>query len=291
MIRPLLHRAPRRLAALLALATLSPAAFALMGGHADADGAFAAVVAIGTAATGRCTASRIGQRALLTAAHCVTNPATGAPLYGPDRPLLLDAGCDGRALPAGVREVLPAPGWRAGMDRLLAYRADRLAAQRAASGAPDAALPASRLRAGVQFSARFPDIALVLLAEPPAGIPTLPLALETPAPGGRVTLVGCGCTGLTGAAPGSTPAGRRWGESRVLRVDSPNLYTQAAQMGAGAPSLCPGDSGGPVLEGGRIVAVHGVVWGLNARQGARSNMAAHLKSVGDWDGWTRAMEP
>jgi S1-C subfamily serine protease len=78
---------------------------------------------------------------------------------------------------------------------------------------------------------------------------------------------------------------RRSGRSRVIRVDAVNFYTDAGQRAAHAPSLCPGDSGGPVLHQGRVVGVHTVVFGLNRRHGARSNMAVNLAPLADWSAW------
>jgi hypothetical protein len=68
----------------------------------------------------------------------------------------------------------------------------------------------------------------------------------------------------------------------VIRVDSVNFYTFAHRMHPGAPSLCPGDSGGPVMRAGKIVGVHGTVYGLAREHGARSNMSVNLQTVQPW---------
>jgi hypothetical protein len=75
---------------------------------------------------------------------------------------------------------------------------------------------------------------------------------------------------------------RRWAESQVTRVDVINFHSYARRVRADAPTLCPGDSGGPVMYKGKVVGVHGAAFGLDTGGGARSNMAANLMELKRW---------
>jgi Trypsin len=74
----------------------------------------------------------------------------------------------------------------------------------------------------------------------------------------------------------------------VIRADAVNFYTFAADLRPGSPTTCPGDSGGPVLKDGQVVGVHGSVYGLSARDAARSNMSVNLHPLAGWDAWSQA---
>jgi hypothetical protein len=67
-----------------------------------------------------------------------------------------------------------------------------------------------------------------------------------------------------------------------LRVDPLNFYSFGRVMRTDAPSLCPGDSGGPVLRDGKAVGVHGTAHGAALRYGANSNMSVNLNSLMLW---------
>jgi hypothetical protein len=130
------------------------------------------------------------------------------------------------------------------------------------------------------FAARYPDVGLVRLRTATPDIPTLPLQAKTPKADAEVVLIGYGC-----GAPGAKslqPVRRAWGKTQVIRADGINFYTMGGQMREDAPSLCPGSSGGPVLHQGWVIGVNTVVYGLNDRHGARSNMAVNLDPLADW---------
>jgi hypothetical protein len=304
------------------LAVSSPA-LALIGGQVDALDRFPAVVAIafpggGQPAANQCTATKIGPVAFLTAAHCVVDHTTARAVMDDADPVTLTlihgVGANAVNIPVRLRQTLLPPAYEAALGRFRDYKAARLrelgggvpeegsgeggTGREPASGA-DPALGGARRRAPAlaqrirlrhHFSARFPDVAVLIVAEPTPAIPTLAVDLSPLAAGAEVELVGRGCRQVEDALV-RNPAVRTWGVSTVLRVDAVNFYSAAAQLRPGAPSLCPGDSGGPVLRDGRVVGVHGVVYGLKPRAGARSNLAVNLSRLADWPAWALVGAP
>ncbi|WP_201063899.1 MULTISPECIES: trypsin-like serine protease [Thiorhodovibrio] len=289
-------RDPRRrrpIAALVLLLAAAPAC-ALHQGKVDIGGQYPAVVKIATEADGSlCSATKISAHWLLTAAHCLVEPQSGElrEAFKPGGEILLSNTPVQRsaddAHPVVIDKAHLAPAYARGLQAFQAYKRDRLAAAREreldASAmptlSPEAALE-KRLRLRYHFAARYPDVALLRLRTATPDIPTLAVEPKVPDADTEVTLVGYGC-----AAPGADsthPMRRVWGTTRVIRADAINFYTMGGQMREGAPSLCPGNSGGPVLHKGRVIGVNTVVYGLNARHGARSNMAVNLAPLADW---------
>ena len=91
---------------------------ALIGGQPDAEGCFGSVVSLRTDPGQRCTATKIGVRRFVTAAHCVTDIPTGT-LAGSFQPgaASWSAICRSRAgpsLPTGMESgVKPVGRWLA----------------------------------------------------------------------------------------------------------------------------------------------------------------------------------
>lgn len=273
------------------LALPASTALGLHQGHIDSQANYPGVVRIQTPGEGFCTASKIAPRWLLTAAHCVVDRQSAhlAERFQPGGSLPLSnafhwTGDDDAPSVRMVKTRL-APAYRQGLERLRAYRQTQLqqhqdALLTALPGVNQAETLNRRLGLRHHFASRYPDLALIQLAEDTPAIPIQPLGLEPPPEGAEVTLVGFGC-----ARPGADETAavwRGWGTTRVIRVDEINVYTTAGQTDSTAPSLCPGNSGGPVLYQGRVVGVNVVVYGLNARHGARSNMAVKLAGQAQW---------
>lgn len=292
--RPSSHRRRGELGlarvAVSAWVLIATSAFAVSGGALDTEQRHAAVLNVRVDQVSVCTAVKIGSHTLLTAAHCVVEERNGElkPAFRPGADISLDnatqqtSGND--AITAVVDETLLPQAYREGLARLADYRRRRLAELKRQA----LALPADKLEQGLSmryhFAERYPDIALIRLQ---TATPKIPLNRVDFAPidaGAEVELVGFGCSHLARVGD-RLSAERRSGWSRVIRVDAVNFYTEAGQRAAQAPSLCPGDSGGPVLYQGRVVGVHTVVYGLNARHGARSNMAVNLAPLADWEAW------
>jgi hypothetical protein len=240
-----------------------------------------------------CTAVKIGPYTLLTAAHCVVDPQTAAlrPAFRPSGLIDLDNASAqtprGGAIRAAIAEVsLPEP-YRQGLTKFADYRRRRL--DELTTGSET--LPLETLEQGLRlrhhFAARYPDLALLRLKTATPAIPSKSVDFGAVQAGSEVELVGFGCVG-SGRRDRTSPVARRSGWSQVIRVDEVNLYTHAGQSDPAAPSLCPGDSGGPVLRDGRVIGIHTVVYGLNARHGARSNMAVRLAPLADWSAWPDA---
>ena len=235
-----------------------------------------------------CTATKIGPREFLTAAHCVTEAATGQP-----RPAFQPGGRIGvsnltsprkRAdlVPLTVTALLLHPDYGAGLARFAAYKAERIAHYGREDQEAQREAIQERVRVGPHFTDRFPDIALVQVKEPTPAIATAEVDCRPLAAGELVQLVGygVGASRRSSGAEGEGPFGtRRWGETTVIRVDAVNFYTYGGLLRAGAVSLAPGDSGGPVLRQGRVVGVHGTVYGLSRRDAGRSNMSVNLHAL------------
>lgn len=135
------------------------------------------------------------------------------------------------------------------------------------------------------FTSRVPDLAVVAVRERSPRIPLVVIDFSPLAKDDLVHLVGYGCERFDKNKrhrDARSFSRRRWGETQVIRVDPVNVYTFAHQMRPGAPSLCPGDSGGPVMRAGKVVDVHGTVYGVTRTHGARSNMSVNLRSVQPW---------
>lgn len=275
---------------LLVLLTACPTSvLALLGGQADADEAFSAVVILTKQGAPHCSATKIGPTTFLTAAHCVANIRTGE---------LDDAFRTGSRVPVSQRTApkVPAdfvgltiertvlhPSYEAALRRFHAYKEQKIQDYRQRYIGDDLALRIRRLEVDSHFTSRFPDVAIFLVREATDGIPVVEIDCEPLHAGERVQLVGYGYETLKHPtlARQTHPFGRRnWGTTQVIRVDPVNFYTYGGLMHAGMPSLSPGDSGGPVLRAGRVVGVHGTVYGLSHLDAARSNMSVNLSGLG-----------
>jgi len=239
------------------LAVSSPA-LALIGGQVDALDRFPAVVAIafpggGQPAAHQCTATKIGPVAFLTAAHCVVDHTTARAVMDDADPVTLTlihgVGANAVNIPVRLRQTLLPPAYEAALGRFRDYKAARLrelgggvpeegsgeggTGREPASGA-DPALGGARRRAPAlaqrirlrhHFSARFPDVAVLIVAEPTPAIPTLAVDLSPLAAGAEV------------ARPRWRPRTTRGGRSSPDPLHG-HLHRTAA-------CICPQRSAGP----------------------------------------------
>lgn len=261
---------------------------ALVNGELDRAGHYPAVVRLDLSGHGACTATKVGPLALLTAAHCVVDLRTGRikPEFAPGQMVRITSTPSGtdtiHVVSAGVE--LP-PAYKQGLARFVAYKEARSDTQALAGATAGLPTIADGLRIRHFFSARYPDVAILRLATPSPNIPAMAILQAEPPAGAEVILVGYGCRHLSALSQGAMSRAdnaRTWGKARVIRVDEPALYMEATQRATHAPSLCPGDSGGPVLYRGQVIGVLAVVHGLSPRHGARSNMATYLGAVSNW---------
>jgi hypothetical protein len=274
---------------------LPDAALALLDAEPDNDRHYAAVVSIRTTERWECTATKISRKRFLTAAHCVVDLQAGTiktALTGPnasiDMRTISHDGSEQISLNIAIEQVQLAPAYASALERFATYKQEKIAElerkPEALTRIGGTARIDQALRIRHHFSARFPDLAILRLRELTPSIPASEIDFAPLPRNAPVVLVGYGCTRGTDGRLRPTQT-RSFGHTRVIRVDAINFYTQGGQMTTGAASLCPGDSGGPVLHKGKVVGVHGVVYGLNARHGARSNMAARVDRLATWDAW------
>lgn len=80
-----------------------------------------------------------------------------------------------------------------------------------------------------------------------------------------------------------TKVGPRYFLTASHCVDPVNFFSYAALMQSGAPSLCPGDSGGPVIRDGRVAGLHGTVYGVGLADGAHTNISVNLHGLRHWE--------
>ena len=288
---------PMRWLALLLALGLSAQAAALVGGQPDTDADYSYAVFFKVDGQRRCTATKIGPRAFLTAAHCVVDISKGGLVqaFEPGGTILLT----NRAEPKGdsdyrsltVEATRLPPAFEAALHRLHEYQEEQIAGYRWRYSGENLERRIRRVQADSRISDRFPDAAIVRLRLETPEIPVAPFDLKPLAAGAQAVLVGYGCeraSDLMRRDRATLPVRRTWGETRVIRVDKVNFYTFAAELRPGTPVLCPGDSGGPVVSGGRVVGVHGTVWGLHPMTDtARSNMSVNLAAIADWDAWPK----
>jgi hypothetical protein len=287
--------------AALALALTTSASMALVGGAPDQDGRYTAVVSLlrEGAAKQHCSATKIGERRFLTAAHCLVNIASGRvdAAYEPGGRLRISNAPAPQSPDDFTRVRTSAthihPQFQVGLEEFLAFRAERVARyQQQCKDARRGRCRAALIRAKDLFTTRFPDVAVIEVDRPTPDIPTAELDLDAALDEATVTLVGYGCGSFEtpqSAAPDAVYGERRWAESRIMKVDYINIHSYAQRTQADAPSLCSGDSGGPVLYQGRVVGVHGAVFGLETTGGGRTNMAVNLRELKRWQALTEPL--
>jgi secreted trypsin-like serine protease len=211
---------------------------ALVGGNPAKPGQFPGVVHLEAG----CTAAKIGPRLLLTAAHCVLDPAMLTLRYGEGAPVAIAVDPAKGYAPHDVAEVHVHPAWLAACEATYC----------------GAAAVTARLDA--------PDVAIIELARPLSDVETAqidPTPLRT---GDRVKVLGYGCTEGVHVADAREVPELAWADARIvppaaaLHEGSPvdegdvavyaPLYAHTAGPGLGGADagLCPGDSGGPLFR-------------------------------------------
>lgn len=278
---------PLLLAALLSMTP--PSASALLGGQPDKAAAYESVVALSVGDRLHCSATKIAPRAFLLAAHCIASTRTGGldEAFEPGRRIQVSNRRVPRSLAdfqsLGVEQGLLHPDYERALKRLFAYQEARRRDYRERYSGLDLERRLRVLEANSHFTSRFPDLAILVVREESRSIPIAGVDCRPLHAGDEVILVGYGIESLTRTAElrRRLPFGRRrWARAQVIRVDPVNFYSYGGLMREGAPSLSPGDSGGPVIRRGRVVGVHGTVYGLSRLDKARSNMSVNLAGLG-----------
>lgn len=219
----------------------------LIGGTVASEGAYPSTLHI----WGNCTAAKVGPRAILTAAHCISQFDTLEPTYGPRSTIWVtnrktvdsQSPLEGGAyVPVVVERIFQHPSWLT-------------------------AIGTSRMVLGPYPSA---DVAIIILTTESAkrikDIPTAVVDTSSVMPNDPLVVMGYGCElGVYGPvdysrvrlkiqptnaisvkealAPGREPS-----PDLGDRVADNYLFTPGFMSGARAASACPGDSGGPVYR-------------------------------------------
>lgn len=218
----------------------------LIGGSNANNDKIPATVGISASGRNSCTAARVGERQLLTAAHCVLNLSTLAPRYDATHPVTVTLP-NGVAATYAVVEARIHPAW---MEKC----AETLCSVAAVTAKLDA-----------------PDIAVLELADPVAGAAIVPVERRPLEAGEEVTIVGFGCTKgvhvaddrparelLSASQKVVAPANAVHEGSFVEAEDEP-VFSGNYVLTGGQAGLCPGDSGGPLyVRRDGMLAVAGV---------------------------------
>ncbi len=293
-----IHASDRRqtpldcLVAVFVVATVAAfPALALIDAKLDDARRYEAVVVLVAGISRRCTATKIAPRRFLTAAHCVANTsrgridqtfASGSKIYISN---VLAPAAPGDFQQLHVAQTYLPPEFEQALKRLFTYQQKLIGQYREKFTGTELERRVRYVQSQNHFTSHIPDLAIVVVRERTVKIPLAqidfgPLTTDEP-----VRLIGYGCEHFDARqGRGEVPplSRRKWGETRVIRVDPVNFYTFAHRMRPGAPSLCPGDSGGPVMRAGKVIGVHGTVYGLAREHGARSNMSVNLRTVQSW---------
>lgn len=214
----------------------------LIGGDETHNADVPATVGISLDGHHACTASRVGPRHLLTAAHCVFNASSLEIYYAPKSTITLRAANDTQT-PMIVKSASVHPLW--------------------ASKCADTLCSASAVTAKLDA----PDVAVIELEEEPKNLATAKVDREPLAAGDLVRVTGFGCT--TGVYVSDNVAvALRTAEQKVVAATAAihdGSFVTAADLPvfggnyaltAGAAGLCPGDSGGPLYRNGAVVGVN-----------------------------------
>ena len=273
------------------LALMPGPTVALMGGTVDRSGAYRAVVIIFDGSGAYCSATKIAPRRFLTAGHCVVDRGNGDLLPTFRRGATLQI--SNAPVPRAARDVIRVyvqqtqlpPAFKQGLQRCVAYKQVQIADFSRRLVGAELQRRIESLQTNPHFTTKYPDAAVITLQTETGEIPQAQLDLNPLRKGDTVTLVGYGCDDLARKETDTlqNPYGvRRFGTSDVIRVDPVNFYSFGRAMRPDAPSLCPGDSGGPVLRNGSVVGIHGTVHGVALRNGANSNMSVNLSNLATW---------
>jgi len=202
-----------------------------------------------------CTAAKVAEKRLLTAAHCVVDGSTLDLKYGPEKPIEITREPAKGFTTHAVAKVHVQPAWIPACE-----------SSYCASSVVTARLDAA-------------DVAVIELAEDLVGVPIAPIDTAPLALREKVTVLGFGCTEGVTAQDTRTDITLKYAEttilapSRSVHEGSPIDATKVGQVAGiyaltpgparvkNAGGLCPGDSGGPLYKkrGDALVVV-----GVNA---------------------------
>lgn len=230
----------------------TPTEDALIGGRPATTAEFPATVYLEDG----CTAAKVGPKRLLTAAHCVFEPATVSIRYHAGTKLSLSRDPNRGFVGYDVAAIHVHPAWKRACE-------ESYCAASSVTAVMDAA-----------------DVAVIELARDLDGVAIASVDSTPLAAGDRVVVLGFGCTEGVLVGDERKVASLSYAESRILdpqraihegspvdaaslpRVSGSYALTPGPAFGRGARAgLCPGDSGGPLYRrrGSDLVVV-----GVNA---------------------------
>lgn len=223
--------------------TISTSDRDLIGGDESHNAEIPATIGISQNNHHACTASRVGPRHLITAAHCVFSASSLEVYYDAAHDVQLRFP-DGMLATYKVKEAHVHPLWSSKC-------ADTLCSASAVTAKLDA-----------------PDVAVLELEEEPKNLATAKVDRTPLAPGDLVRVTGFGCTTGVHVTDSNVAVALRTADQKVVdpsaaihdgsfveAADEP-IYAGNYALTAGKAGLCPGDSGGPLYKNGAVVGVN-----------------------------------
>lgn len=189
-----------------------------------------------------CTAAKVGEKLLLTAAHCVLNTSSNSPKWKEGDTLGISRAPANGYTDVTIAAVHVHPDWQKACDE-----------QYCASSEVTAKLDA-------------PDAALIELKDAITGIPNAKVDTTALANAASVIEIGFGCTQGVSVADNRTSPTMLFASTKIVPADhavhdgSPLAQVDLAKLGANyaltdgpgkskkKSGLCPGDSGGPLYK-------------------------------------------
>lgn len=231
----------------------------LIGGSYLADGDLPSTLHL-KSSQGNCTATKVGARHILLAAHCVWETSL-RPSFAEGQPIQVTTAAN--ATPTTPYQTLTIRHTNVGPEWVERCSSDTSAC----------------MAVGYDTDHRASDVAVIETVEEIINVPIAVIDTEPLAPGEAVIVAGYGCQGSVGGywpsgttnlkasvvqllpATATIHSGSQVTPENVGQVAAHDLITPGPAWATPGPGLCPGDSGGPLYRakggGATVVGVNG----------------------------------